>query len=410
MKKSFFLILLLVWSVVFFTGCASRQYTYQPQPVDLTITEVNGKISLKGTSVFQLPDSFVWCGSPIRIRDRYYLFFSAWESGPKIPPFGDSWVLYSKIGCAVSDSPYGNFKSLGIVLKGRKDQGDSTAWDAQMAHNPLIKTFNGKYYLYYGAGKDVGPQPKGSPGENLSKRSRVQQDQKTGVIEFNSIEDLMAGRFKRFDQPLLAPRTRVKSQDVVNPSPAGTVAKPDNLIIVNPAVVQRPSDGKYLLFFKGNIYDPQWRGVHGVAIGDTPAGPFQATDHFVFDIDDGKGNKVSAEDPYVWYHRKDKMFYAVMKDFTGKLTKGEAGLAIMQSVDGFQWEPAPAPLFMKKELILKDGTHLKVDRLERPQLLLDKNDNPIVLCAACSVDPCNAKQDGGTFNVQIPLKKVKIKK
>jgi hypothetical protein len=82
----------------------------------------------------------------------------------------------------------------------------------------------------------------------------------------------------------------------------------------------------------------------------------------------------------------------------------------MQSVDGFQWEPAPAPLFMKKELILKDGTHLKVDRLERPQLLLDKNDNPIVLCAACSVDPCNAKQDGGTFNVQIPLKKVKIKK
>jgi hypothetical protein len=62
---------------------------------------------------------------------------------------------------------------------------------------------------------------------------------------------------------------------------------------------------------------------------------------------------------------------------------------------------------MKKELILKDGTHLKVDRLERPQLLLDENDDPVVLYAACSIDPCNDKQDGGTFNVQIPISKVK---
>lgn len=408
--KSILLLIFLILSVVLFNSCTSYQYSWQPQPVDLTVTNANGKISVKGSSVFQLPDSFVWCGSPIQIKNKYYLFYSAWESGPKIPPFGDSWVLYSKIGCAVSDSPCGNFKSLGLFLKGRKDQGDSTAWDAQMVHNPLIKTFNRKYYLYYGAGKDPGPQPKGSTGENLSKRNRVQQEQKTGVIEFNSIEDLMAGRFKRFDQPLLTPRTRVKNKDVINPSPSGTIAKPDNLIIVNPAVEQRPSDGKYLLFFKGNQYDPVWRGVHGVAIGDTPTGPFQATDHFVFDIDDGKGNKVSAEDPYVWYHHKDKLFYAVMKDFTGKLTKGEPGLAMMQSVDGIQWETTKNPLFMKKELILKDGTHLKVNRLERPQLLLDKNDNPIVLCAACSVDPCDGKKDGSTFNMQIPLKRIKLKK
>jgi hypothetical protein len=397
-------------SVVFILfSCSKRTWIYQAQPVDLKVKTIDGKIRVEGSSVFQLPDSFVWCGSPIQIDKKYYLFFSAWESGPDVPPFTDSWVLNSKIGVAVSDSPYGNFRSLGLFLKGRKDQGDSTAWDAQMVHNPHIKSFNGKYYLYHGGCIDPGVQPKGSPGENLSKRERTRLTQKTGVVEFNSIEDLLAGNFKRFDAPLLSPRTRVKPKDIHNPSPAGTVPGPDNLIIVNPAVEYRPSDGKYLLFFKGNIYDPNWRGVHGVAIGDSPVGPFTATDHFVFDISDSSGRKVSAEDPYVWYHRKDKKFYAVLKDFTGKLTNGEPGLAMMQSDDGIKWEASPNPLFMKKELILKDGTVLKVDRLERPQLMLNRNDDPIVLFAACSIDNCNLKTDGGTFNIQIPVVKIKDK-
>ena len=287
--------------------------------------------------------------------------------------------------------------------------GDSTAWDAQTVHNPLIKYFNGKYYLYYVSSVDVGIQPEGSPGEKLNKRNRLQQNQKIGVVEFNSVEDFITGNYNRSSQPLLSPRTRVKPDDVLNPSPRGTVAKPDNLIVVNPAVVFRPSDKKYLLFFKGNMYDPNWRGVHGVAIGDSPAGPFTATDNFVFDIDDGSGQKVSAEDPYVWFHKKDNCFYAVVKDFTGKLTGSEPGLALLRSDDGLKWERAAIPLFSKKELILKNGEILKVDRLERPQILLDKNDDPMVLFAACSIDPCNNKQDGGTFNVQIPIKKVKVK-
>jgi len=379
---------------------------YQAQPVDISVVNDNGRVRVSGSSVFQIPDSFVWCGSPIQIKDKYYLFFSAWESGPDIPSFANSWMLYSKIGCAVSDSPYGNFNRLKIFLKGRKDQGDSTAWDAQVVHNTLIKKFNGKYYLYYGGSKDPGSLPAGTEGSNQSKQVRTRLNQKIGVLEFNSIEDLMAGRFIRSNQPLLSPRTRVINIEIMNPSPPGTVAGPDNLIVVNPAVVFRPSDKKYLLYFKGNIYDPDWRGVLGVALSDSPAGPFVATDNFVFDFTDNQGKKVSAEDPYVWYHRKDKLFYAVLKDFTGKLTGSEPGLAMMQSVDGIKWVPAPTPLFMKKELILKDGSHLKVNRLERPQLLLNDFDEPIVLFAACSIDDCNPKKDGGTFNVQIPLKKI----
>ena len=51
----------------------------------------------------------------------------------------------------------------------------------------------------------------------------------------------------------------------------------------------------------------------------------------------------------------------------------------MYSKDGIDWKLPQNSLFMEKGIILKDGTHISVDRLERPQLILDDNDNPIVL-------------------------------
>ena len=53
--------------------------------------------------------------------------------------------------------------------------------------------------------------------------------------------------------------------------------------IVNPAVVYHPLKKKYYLYFKGNVYDPTWRGVHGVAIADAPEGPFIVQDDYVFE-------------------------------------------------------------------------------------------------------------------------------
>lgn len=102
-------------------------------------------------------------------------------------------------------------------------------------------------------------------------------------------------------------------------------------------------------------------------------------------------------------HRKDKCFYAVFKDFTGGFTKGKPGLAIMYSKDGMEWKLPENSLFMNKEIILKDGTRMDVDRLERPQLVLDKDDNPTVLYSACSITPLNMKRDGSSFNIQIPI-------
>jgi hypothetical protein len=273
-----------------------------------------------------------------------------------------------------------------------------------MVHNPHIKKFKDKYYLYYGGGKDPGIQPKGSKGENVNKRNRVQQSQQIGVLEFDSFEDLVAGNFKRPDAPILSARTRVKPDNIVESSPEGTQPKPDNIIVVNPSVVQRPSDGKYLLYFKGNFYNPNWRGVHGVAIGDSPTGPFTTTDHFVFDIRYEDGTIASAEDPYVWYHNTHEKFYAVFKDFSGKITEGKPGLALMESLDGIQWIKPENPFFMKKQVVLISGDTIKVSHLERPQFLIDKKGNPEVLYSACSLVNISPRKDGASFNVHIPLR------
>lgn len=126
-----------------------------------------------------------------------------------------------------------------IILRGRRHEGDTIAWDAQMVHNPHIRRFEDKYYIYYTGSRDPGQPAQGSPGAELSKRDRVQQSQQIGVIAFDDFEDLLTGNFQRPDTPLLSPSTRVKPDRVLGPSSPGIEALPDNLIVTNPSVVYR---------------------------------------------------------------------------------------------------------------------------------------------------------------------------
>jgi len=398
--------LLLIISIFILTYHVNAQDNFRIslKPVDAQLDTISKTPMLTGPSVLMEENKLIWGGSVIKGEDgMYHMFFSTWNSEPGNLTFSNSWVLHSEIGYAISKYPDKKFKIQQIVLRGRKYDGDSTAWDAQMVHNPHIKRFNHKYYLYYIGSYDPGKQPEGSPGESLNKRNRVQQVQRIGVIEFEKFSDLLNGNFKRPERPLLSPRTRVKKRDVVNPSPQGTITKPDNITVVNPSVTYRPSDKKYLLYFKGNWYDPQWRGVHGVAVSDTPTGPFKTLDAIIFDIRMPDGRIASAEDPYVWYYKKYNCFYAVVKDFSGELTGNEPGLALLKSQDGIHWKKPGSPTYIKKEVVLKVGSKLKLAHLERPQLLLDTNGTPLVLYAACSVVPVFNLINTGSFNIQIPL-------
>ncbi len=377
------------------------------EPIPGRIVASGSRVAIESPSVLRDPEHFVWGGSAVRGDDgRYHLFYSRFDCGSDRPPFEDAWLLSSEIAYAVSDRPDSGFIFQKTVLQGALHDGRPDAWDAQGVHNPHVKKFGGSYYLYYIGSRDPGPQPEGSPGAELSKRDRIQQTQKIGVIAVRNLDDLIEGRFARPDSPILSPRTRVKADRVIDPSPPGTKAKPDNLVVVNPSVVFRPADGKYLLYFKGNLWDPRWRGVHGVAVGDSPVGPFRALDDYVFDVRMPDGRLVSAEDPFVWYHAPSRLFFAVMKDFTGRITRAEPGLGLMVSEDGIAWSAAENPLFSPIQLTFEDGTVLQVSNLERPQMLLDGEGTPLAFYAACSVEPVGGKTDGTTFNVQFGVKTI----
>jgi len=395
---------------LFLAACAATSATLVDDDLDLFArlepipghVERDGeRIVIESPAILRDDDHHVWGASAIRGEDgRYHLFHVRIDAGPEARPFGDEWLFSSEIGHAVSDSPDRDFVFDRVVLRGRAAEGKPEAWDAQSVHNPHVRRFGERVYLYHIGSRYPGPQPAGSPGASLRQRDRIQQVQQTGVVVAESAEALAAAGFERGDQPLLGARTRVKAKDVIDPSPPGTAALPDNLIVVNPSVVRQPSDGRYLLYFKGNLYDPTWRGVHGVALGDAPAGPFRALDRFVFDVRMPDGRLASAEDSYVWHDDRRGRFYAIVKDFSGRLTGGEPGLALLTSLDGLAWERAKHPLVSPKELRFADGARLPVQNLERPQLLLDDAGRPRVLYAACIV---GKGYEGHAFNVALPL-------
>ena len=360
----------------------------------------DGVVTIQSPSILRVRERHVWGGSVVRGKDgRYHMFVSVFRADAKSRGFSNEWLLSSEILHAVSDRPDRDYEFADVTLRGRRHSGAPEAWDAQSVHNPHVRRFGDRVYLYHIGSGDPGPQAPGSPGAALNDRNRIQQMQKIGVVSAKGVYELaLATRSKK---PLLEARTRVKADKVLDPSPPGTKALPDNMIVVNPSVVRRPKDGAYLLYFKGNLYDPRWRGVHGVAIGKSPSGPFRALDRFVFDVRMRDGRLASAEDPFVWHDAKRRRFYAIVKDFSGRMTGGKPALALLTSTDGLDWKPARNPLVSPKQLRFESGPVLAVRNLERPQLVFDEQGDPIALCCACIVGPA---YKGPAFNVQIPLR------
>lgn len=214
---------------------------YQAEPVKLQLEKRGDSYFATGYSAFSAEDHFTWGASVTKADNgKYYMIFSAPEAYQY--PFGNAWVMGSKLGLAVSDRPDGGFKKLGFFYNQDGFAHDTSAWDVQTVSNPHVRKFGDTYYLYYAGSVDPGNLNVKSKTDTLDIRSRIQQSQQIGVITFKSFEGLLQGDFEHYDKPLLAPRTRVKPTDVVNPSPKGTIPQPDNLITVNPSVVYRPSD------------------------------------------------------------------------------------------------------------------------------------------------------------------------
>lgn len=118
-------------------------------PMVYAESEMSKALIAPGTRILEYPDWYIWDSSPIVGDDgKIHVFFSRW------PENFDYWISHSEICHAVADKPEGPYTFVGVVLKGRG--GDY--WDAKSVHNPTIHKVGNKYVIFYNGTKDATSQ------------------------------------------------------------------------------------------------------------------------------------------------------------------------------------------------------------------------------------------------------------
>lgn len=322
---------------------------------------------IPASSAFHDPGYFVWCGTMLAGPDgRYHLYYSRW----KISNGFQAWVTSSEIAHAVGDSPTGPFVFHDVVLPARGKQ----FWDGLVTHNPTVKRFGKKYYLYY-----MGNTGDGKLTTDLNWVHR--NNQRIGVAVASNPD----GPWTRSNQPLID----------VSADPNA----PDSLCVANPGITQG-ADGKFLLLYKavGRKRPLPFGGpvVHLMAESDSPTGPFRKMLKPLFTL---PGVDFPFEDPFFWYDGLRHSYFVILKDNHGITSgNGHSTLVLYQSADAFNWLPAKHFLVSDLELHWKGRPVQPVKALERPQIMFDAGGNPTVLIVAIRDEGMDS------YNVRIPLR------
>ena len=318
---------------------------------------------LSEENVFKTEGYFNWCSSIIKSDDgKYHLFYSRW---PKEYTFL-SWLTHSEVAHAVADNPAGPWKYKETVLQSR----GKGYWDAITVHNPKIKKFGDKYFLYY-VSTNLGD--KDYTEEELIETARVgyshpnwkeylRPNQRTGVAVSESIN----GPWKRMDQPLIEP------------------SGPITTLTVNPAITQG-KDGIFYLIVKGDKPGTHQRS-QAMAIADSPQGPFEILDKPVIDYMD-------TEDMSLWYDEKRDCFYGVFH--------AHSFIGMVSSSDGRSWEKATEYSVHQKKIYFEGDSTVIPDRLERPFVYVEDGE-PQVLSLA-------VRKGNDAYIVFVPVKEKDLK-
>lgn len=315
---------------------------------------------LSEENIFKTEGYYNWGGSIIKGDDsKYHLYYSRW---PKKYTF-EGWLTHSEVAHAIADSPTGPWEYQETVLQGR----GQNHWDAITAHNPKIKKFNGKYYLYY-ISTNMGEE--GYTEDDLIETAKVgyshpnwktelRPNQRTGV----AVAESLKGPWKRMDQPLIEP------------------SGPITTLTVNPAIAQG-KDGKYYLITKGDKpQETRFIRNQAIAVSNAPDGPFEMQSEPVID-------NMDTEDMSMWYDHKRDRFYGVFHAHTF--------VGMMTSENGINWGKATEYALMPKKLTMTTGAEIHPDRMERP-FVYTENNEPRVLSLA-------VKKGDESYTVFVPVK------
>ena len=277
--------------------------------------------------VFSDPDWYTWCPSVIEEGGKYHMFYSRWKKSDGFL----GWLRYCEVAYAVADKPEGPYKYVKTALKGRGVK--SGAWDAITAHNPKIKKFGDKYYLYYISTNGITDEDQLRKANSYGHKDWkiIRENQRTGV----AVADSLMGPWKRFDKPLVEPTF------------------PFAVLTVNPAITEG-ADGKYHLVIKGDKPGSRQR-IQSIATSDSPTGPFKFLPKPIKD-------DIDTEDCSIWYNKTQQSYYTIFH--------AHKYIGLITSKDAKSWDKAtPYKIHPDKHLYFEDGSKVWIPRLERPFVL-----------------------------------------
>ncbi|WP_346238381.1 glycoside hydrolase family protein [Niabella insulamsoli] len=355
MNRSRYIYIVLLLSLL--TSCASSQRMKGSVDLGQWIQPVPRH------AVLEHEDYWVWGASMTQTDDGVcHLFYSRW---PKSGPFSD-WLYHSEIAYATSKNPGGPYTFKKVILK----DGQSGKWGHGMAHNPHIRKFGDKYFLYFISTENV-------DASMANDRQRRTFAQRIGV----AVADAPDQEWRVVDTPIVGIQ-------------AGKAA---HGYVTNPSVCQRP-DGSFLMIFKSRPANwatfKKFTSIQCVATAPSPAGPFTIAEKPIL-------ADATAEDPFLFFWRN--AYYAILDDQYGDYS-GEHGLVLFRSDDGFNWKPSANARVAGLNLKWQDTGTTQLKHLERPQLWMNKKNEPAILfCAAMTEDEKGVQR---SFNVHIPLKNI----
>ena len=345
--------LLLLVEMIFSAGVTISEGLIEPIPVESYASLDDDQAR---ANIFPDPNWFNWGASVLKDTDgKYHMFYSRW---PKKYGFL-SWLTHSEIAHAVADNPDGPYHYVETALSCRGDN----QWDKITAHNPKIKKFDGKYYLYYcGTHADLTEDEliqTARGGYRHKNWKPLRENQRTGV----AVADKITGPWKRSKMPIIEPAGPIKT------------------LTVNPAITQGP-DGRYFMMIKGDKPGTtKFVRNQAIATSKSPASPFEIYPKAAISTFD-------TEDASMWYDKKRKKFYATFH--------AHKYIGLISSQDGYNWQKATPDRITNKQILFADGQIFKPDRMERPFVLLDEKGQPQMLFVS-------VRKGNKTMNLHLPF-------
>ena len=321
--------------------------------------------AVSAENVFRDPDYFNWCSSVIRGKDgRYHLIYSRWKRSLGF----DAWLTHSTVAHAVADRPEGPYRYIGTLIDTEAPQYPSGA--KITAHNPKIRYFDGRYYLYY-----------------ISTRSErsLSDDELRQIARIGDTRVPLRGELRRNQRTFVASAPAIEGPWTQSSLPLIEPSGPIETLTVNPAVVCGP-DGRYYLIIKGDTPGSKtFRRNQAVAVSDRPDCGFVMCPKPVIDDRD-------TEDISLWYDGDVRQFCAVYHAHT------YIGLVLSENGRDWRFPDGGGKVLLKKEGIRRSdgGPTIHPNRLERPFVYLEKGRAPVLSVAVM--------ERGDAFIVFIPFR------